>query len=132
MVLSCSLEPEKRKIMKKLLQPLVIAVLAIPTLAMANTPETTTVEKVQAAQGATTASATVQDTNVTVMSPRTGIKYTFPNAQQRPIILKTAAVSAATTTTATRIVATNPALSMESQEQAKQTLIGGSTQLAAN
>ncbi|TCB79855.1 hypothetical protein [Acinetobacter sp. ANC 4173] len=118
--------------MKKLLRPLVIAVLAIPTLAMANTPATTTVAKVQAAQGATTASATVHDTNVTVMSPRTGIKYAFPNPQQRPIILKTAAVSAATTATATRIVATNPALSVESQEQAKQTLVGSSTQLAAN
>ncbi|MGQ9373121.1 hypothetical protein ACUM6W_04690 [Acinetobacter tandoii] len=118
--------------MKKLLRPLVVAVLAIPTLAMANTPETTTVAKVEAAQGATTAAATVQDTNVTVMSPRTGIKYTFPNAQQRPIILKTAAVSAATTTTASRIVATNPALSVESQEQAKLTLVGSPTQLAAN
>ncbi len=118
--------------MKKLLRPLVVAVLAIPTLAMANTPETTTVTKVEAAQGATTAAATVQDTNVTVMSPRTGIKYTFPNAQQRPIILKTAAVSAATTTTASRIVATNPALSVESQEQAKLTLLGSPTQLAAN
>lgn len=118
--------------MKKLLRPLVVAVLTIPTLAMANTPETTTVAKVEAAQGATTAAATVQDTNVTVMSPRTGIKYTFPNAQQRPIILKTAAVSAATITTASRIVATNPALSVESQEQAKQTLVGSPTQLAAN
>lgn len=117
--------------MKKLLRPLVVAVLAIPTLAMANTPETT-VAKVEAAQGATTAAATVQDTNVTVMSPRTGIKYTFPNAQQRPIILKTAAVSAATTTTASRIVATNPALSVESQEQAKLTLAGSPAQLAAN
>jgi len=105
--------------MKKLLRPLVVAVLAIPTLAMANTPETTTVAKVEAAQGATTAAATVQE-------------YTFPNAQQRPIILKTAAVSAATTTTASRIVATNPALSAESQEQAKLTLAGSPTQLAAN
>ena len=118
--------------MKKLLQPLVIAALAIPTLAMANTPATTTMAKVTAAQGETTAPATVQDTNVTVMSPRTGIKYTFPNPQQRPIILKTAAVSAATTTTASRIVAANPALSVESQEQAKQALAGNSPQLAAN
>ncbi|MCJ8161120.1 hypothetical protein [Acinetobacter zhairhuonensis] len=118
--------------MKKLLQPLVIAALAIPTLAIANTPTTTTVAKVAAAQGATTAPATVQDSNVTVMSPRTGIKYTFPNPQQRPIILKTAAVAAATSETASRIVATNPALSVESQEQAKQTLAGSPAQLAAN
>ncbi|NCI78522.1 hypothetical protein [Acinetobacter kanungonis] len=118
--------------MKKLLQPLVIAALAIPTLAMANTPATTTAAKVAAAQGATTAPATVQDTNVTVMSPRTGIKYTFPNPNQRPIILKTAAVAPATSETASRIVATNPALSVESQEQARQTLAGSPTQLAAN
>ena len=43
------------KTMKKVLQTLMIAALALPTLIIANTAKTTTVDKVQAARGATTA-----------------------------------------------------------------------------
>ena len=120
------------KTMKKVLQTLMIAALALPTLTFANTAQTTTIDKVQAARGATTAQAVVKDDNITVMSPRTGIRYTFANPNQRPVILKTTAVTAANSTNVNRIVASNPALSTASQEKAKQALLSESAQLASN
>ena len=120
------------KAMKKVLQTLMIAALALPTLTFANTPQTTTIDKVQAARGATTAQAVVKDDNITVMSPRTGIRYTFANPNQRPVILKTTAVTAANSANVNRIVASNPALSTASQEKAKQALLSESAQLASN
>ena len=120
------------KTMKKVLQTLMIAALALPTLIFANTAQTTTVDKVQAARGATTAQAMVKDDNITVMSPRTGIRYTFANPNQRPVILKTTAVTAANSANVNRIVASNPALSTASQEKAKQALLSESAQLASN
>ena len=118
--------------MKKVLQTLMIAALALPTLTFANTAQTTTIDKVQAARGATTAQAVVKDDNITVMSPRTGIRYTFANPNQRPVILKTTAVTAANAANVNRIVASNPALSTASQEKAKQALLSESAQLASN
>ena len=106
--------------MKKILQPLMILALAIPGLAFANEPAKKT-----------TANA-VKDENTTVMSPRTGIRYTFANPQQRPVVLKTAAITPANVANANRIVASNPALSAASQEKAKQALLSESTQLASN
>jgi hypothetical protein len=120
------------KTMKKVLQTLMIAALALPILTFANTPQTTTIDKVQAARGATTAQAVVKDDNITVMSPRTGIRYTFANPNQRPVILKTTAVTAANSANVNRIVASNPALSTASQEKAKQALLSESAQLASN
>lgn len=118
--------------MKKVLKPLMIAVLAIPVMAFANAPQTTTVEKVKQAIGPTTAPVIV-DANgqVTVQSPRTGIKYSFTNPN-RPIVLQTAAVTAANSVNADRIVATNPALSVTSQQEAKQVLLSQASQLAKN
>ena len=110
--------------MKKLLKPALFTVLGLPALAMANTaPQTTTLEKVQAATGATQAQAEIKNDTVTVISPRTGIRYTLGNTGGRPIILKTAAIAAVTPSTVNRIVATNPALSASSQEKAKQSLL---------
>ena len=120
------------KTTKKVLQTLMIAALTLPTLTFANTPQTTTIDKVQAARGATTAQAVVKDDNITVMSPRTGIRYTFANPNQRPVILKTTAVTAANSANVNRIVASNPALSTASQEKAKQALLSESAQLASN
>lgn len=108
--------------MKKVLQPLMILALAIPGLAFANEPSKTT-----AANG-----AVVKDDNITVMSPRTGIRYTFANPQQRQVILKTAAITPANAANANRIVASNPALSAASQEKAKQALLSEAGQLASN
>lgn len=112
--------------MKKILKPLCVVALALPTLAFANaTAQTTTVAKVQAATGASVAQAEVKDHSTTVISPRTGIRYTLGDTAGRPIILKTAAISAVTPATANRIVASNPALSASSQEKAKQALLDG-------
>ncbi len=118
--------------MKKVLQPLMLAVLAIPVLTFADTPLTTTPEKVQQAIGATTAPAVQNDGNITVQSPRTGIRYTFANPQQRPVVLNTAAIKAANAANADRIVASNPALSAASQQKAKQALLTEASQLAKN
>ena len=119
--------------MKKVLQPLMIAALAIPTLTFANNAaQTTTVDKVQAARGATTAPEVALDGNITVASPRTCISYTFANTNLRPVVLETAAVTAANAANVNRIVASNPALSPASQEKAKQALLSEATQLASN
>lgn len=112
------------KKMKKILKPLAVVLFALPTLAIADTgTQTTTVDKVQAAKGTTTAQTEVKNDSTTVISPRTGIRYTLGNTAGRPIILKTASITAVTPATANRIVASNPALSTSSQEKAKQTLL---------
>ena len=117
--------------MKKVLQPFMIAMLAMPASAFANT-QTTTPEKVKQALGAQTAQAQVgADGQVTIASPRTGIKYTFANPN-RPIVMQTAAIAAANSANADRIVASNPALSDASQQKAKQALLNEAGQLARN
>ena len=115
--------------MKKVLKPIMIAALVLPTFALA---ETTTAAKVQQARGATTAPAAQTDGNITVQSPRTGIRYTFANPNKRPVVLQTAAIAPVNSVTVNRIVAANPALSPISQENAKQALLSESAQLAAN
>lgn len=118
--------------MKKLLQPLMIAVLAVPAFAFADSVQTTTPDKVKQALGATTAEVQVgTDGKVTVTSPRTGIKYTFENPN-KPIVLQTAAIAAANAANADRIVAENPALSSASQQNAKKALLNEAAQLARN
>lgn len=116
--------------MKTLLKPFMIAALAIPTLSFAASE--TTVDKIKQAVGPTTAPVQV-DANgqVTVESPRTGIRYTFANPN-RPIVLQTQAIAAANAANADRIVASNPALSATSQQQAKQALLNEAAQLAQN
>lgn len=128
--------------MKKILKPVLFAVMALPMLAFAETapqptmiaesaPQTTTIAKVQAATGVTSAQTEVKNDSTTVISPRTGIRYTLGDTAGRAIILKTAAIAAVTPATANRIVASNPALSASSQEKAKQALLASNT-IAAN
>ncbi|CAM9280490.1 MULTISPECIES: hypothetical protein [Acinetobacter] len=117
--------------MKKVLKTLMIAALAMPALSFAETAATTTLDKVQQAVGSTTAQVQRTDEQVTVASPRTGIRYTFAN-QNRPIVLQTAAIAPANAANADRIVASNPALSAASQQQAKQALLNEAGQLAKN
>ena len=57
--------------------------------------------------------------NTTVISPRTGIRYTLGNTGNRTIILQTAAIAPANSANINRIVASNPALSPKSQEKQK-------------
>jgi len=94
--------------MKKALKVGLVALSTVSTFAMA-AQQTTTAEQ-------------VNDTQITVISPRTGISYTFNNNNQT-IVLQTQAIAAANTVTADRIVASNPALSAESQQKAKQALL---------
>lgn len=94
--------------------------------------QTTTVEKVQAARGPITAEAEVKHDTVTVISPRTGIRYTLGNTGNRQIILQTPAIVPANSANINRIVATNPAISSTSQEKAKIALIGAEAVQAAN
>ncbi|EXE40380.1 hypothetical protein [Acinetobacter baumannii] len=127
--------------MKKVLQPLFLTILAVPSFVFAaettSAPQTTTVDKVLAAKGPTSAQAVVKQENTTVISPRTGIRYTLGNTGNRPIILQTAAIAPANSANINRIVASNPALSPKSQEKAKVALIGeaavaGAAAVAAN
>ena len=112
--------------MKKILKPLLAVFLAVPAFAFAETaPQTTTtLANVQAATGTTIAQTEVKNDTTTVISPRTGIRYTLGNTGGREIILKTAAVAAVTPNTINRVMASNPALSASSQEKVKQALLG--------
>lgn len=116
------------KTMKKPLQLLILASVAVSSVGFANeAPQattTTTVDKVLAAKGATTAEAQVKREVTTVISPRTGIRYTLGDTGNRPIVLQTAAIAPANSANINRIVASNPALSAKSQEKAKIALIG--------
>ena len=118
--------------MKKLLQTLLVAACVVPTMAMATGAQTTSVDKVKAAVGPTSTQAQVNNGQVTLVSPRTGISYTFSNPDNRPMVLETAKVSAANSANAQRIMASNPALSAASQEKAKQALLNEQEQVARN
>jgi len=119
--------------MKKALQLLVLASTALTGLAFANeATQTTTVDKVIAAKGSTTAEAQVKREVTTVVSPRTGIRYTLGDTGNRPIVLQTAAIAPANSANINRIVASNPALSAKSQEKAKIALIGEAAVQAAD
>ena len=110
--------------MKILLKTIFAATLTLPVLAFADTaPQTTTVEKVQAAAGVMTAEAEVKNDSTTIISPRTGIRYTLGNTNGRAIILKTAAIAPVTPATVNRVVASNPALSVSIQEKVKLALL---------
>ena len=117
--------------MKILLKTIFATTLTLPAFAFADTvPQRTTVEKVQAAAGVMTAQAEVKNDSTTVISPRTGIRYTLGNTNGRPIILKTAAIAPVTPATVNRVVASNPALSVSSQEKVKLALLDGSPVVA--
>lgn len=66
-----------------------------------------------------------EDGYTTFISPRTGVSYSLDNPNQAEIIFKPSEISAVTAENVQRIVATNPALSPESQEQARQKLAQG-------
>ncbi|OTG63155.1 hypothetical protein [Acinetobacter silvestris] len=118
--------------MKKLLKALFMATVTLPVLAFADTaPQATTVANVQAAAGVTTAQAEVKNDSTTVISPRTGIRYTLGNTGGRPIILKTTAIAAVTPSTVNRVIAVNPALSAASQEKVKLALLENTTAAVA-
>lgn len=117
--------------MKKVLQTLFFSAMVMPAISFA-APSTTTIDKVQAATGEVAAQAQVKKQATIIASPRTGIHYNLGETGTRPIILKTAAIAPATEATVSRIVASNPALSAASQENAKKALLDSAKTLASN
>ena len=112
--------------MKKALQAVFVSALVLPTFAFAeNAPQAKTVpvEQVIAAQGAPVVQADINNQNTVVVSPRTGVRYTLGNTGSRPVLFRAALLTPVDANNVDRIVATNPALSVESQEKAKQTLL---------
>lgn len=65
----------------------------------------------------------VQGNTTMVISPRTGIRYALGDTQGRSVQIQTAAIAPANSATVKRIVASNPALSVESQQQAEKSLL---------
>ena len=121
--------------MKKPLQLLVLASAAVSTFAFAADAlpkQTTTVDKVVAATGTTSAQAEVKREVTTVVSPRTGIRYSLGETGNRPIVMQTIAIAPANSANIHRIVASNPALSAKSQQKAKIALIGEEAVQAAD
>ena len=116
--------------MKTILASIFAVAMTLPSLAFAQ--QTTSVEKVQEAIGPTSTQAQINQGQVTLVSPRTGISYTFSNPEGRPMVLETAKVAAANSANVNRIVASNPAVSAASQEQAKLALLNEQAQLARN
>ena len=97
--------------MKKTLQILILSSAAVSGFAVAeDAPQTTTLDKVLAAQGNTTAEAQVKRDVTTIISPRTGVRYTLGNTGNQTIILQTAAIAPANSANINRIVASNPAI----------------------
>lgn len=99
---------------------LALLALTFSQASFANTPTAATIEQAVAKP---TVEVSQQGKLTTVVSPRTGISYTLSNATTRDIIFKAEAIEVANATTAQRIVATNPAISPESQQQAQQNLL---------
>ena len=117
--------------MKILLKSIFAVTFTLPVIAFANTPaETTTIAKVQAATGAMAAQAEVRNDSTTVISPRTGIRYTLGNTGGRRIVLETAAIAPVTPATVNRVLASNPALSVSSQEKVKLALLDNNAVIA--
>ena len=75
-------------------------------------------------KGSTTARAQIKRDATIVVSPRTGVRYNLGDTENRPIIFHTQTIAPANAANIHRIVATNPALSVQSQEKAKMALIG--------
>lgn len=65
------------------------------------------------------------EAEVVFISPRTGVNYVLDNPTRATMEFKANSLEAANATTAERIVASNPALSPESQQKARQTLADG-------
>ncbi len=100
--------------MKKVLQFALASVCVLPMSAFANAVTQQLPQTIQ---------AKVQDDKTVLVSPRTGIQYQIENPEQRPVVFQTTEITAAHALNAERIMASNPALSVESQQKAKQALI---------
>lgn len=86
---------------------------------------TTTVAaaQIKAVTSGSAANVTQQNSNSVMVSPRTGLRYVVNNPANRPIVFETGALQPVTAQNVKRIVATNPALSEKSQQQAEKALL---------
>lgn len=101
-----------RILMKKSLILLMTAVCSVSVMAQTTLPTL-----------GTTAPVYTEENTTTLMSPRTGIEYTLSNPQKIKYVMRVEKITPANEQTAKRIMAKNPALSAQSQEQARQVLL---------
>ena len=78
---------------------------------------------VQSATSLPNVHATQDRENTVFVSPRTGMRYSVSNPSNRKIIFQTEGLKPVTAQNVDRIRATNPMISAESQQQAKQKLL---------
>ena len=78
---------------------------------------------VQSATSLPNVHATQDRENTVFVSPRTGMRYSVSNPSNRKIIFQTEGLKPVTAQNVDRIQATNPMISAESQQQAKQKLL---------
>lgn len=67
--------------------------------------------------------AVQQNDKIRLTSPRTGMHYVLTNSGNRSIVFQTEAMAAVNAQNVNRIVATNPALSVDSQQIAMKNLL---------
>ena len=99
------------------------AMLTLSVSAFANDSISVNADTVEALIAQPVVEAVQKNGQTVLISPRTGVKYTLSNANNVPITFQTEVVAAATAANAGRIVATNPALSPESQQKAQAALV---------
>lgn len=100
--------------MKKSLIVLMTAICSVSAIAQNTLPTV----------GATAPTPVYNEENTTTLtSPRTGIEYTLANPQKIKYVMRVEKITPANEQTAKRIMAKNPALSAQSQEQARQALL---------
>ena len=96
-----------------------------PSIEEATTSPSMTVKAatVQSATSLPNVHATQDRENTVFVSPRTGMRYSVSNPSNRKIIFQTEGLKPITAQNVDRIRATNPVISAQSQQQAKQKLL---------
>ena len=99
------------------------AVKSAPTLLTTASPMTVKAATVQSATSLPNVHASQNRENTVFVSPRTGMRYSVSNPSNRKIIFQTEGLKPITAQNVDRIRATNPVISAQSQQQAKQKLL---------
>ncbi len=114
----------KKSLVKIALFSVAVAVATIGNAEQSSLAQSSVVSASTAQSAIHTASvSSKQEGDKTVLiSPRTGMRYILNNPSRVAIVFKTEALAPVNAQNINRIVATNPAISPQSQEQAKQEL----------
>ena len=99
------------------------AVESAPTPLTTPSPMTVKAATVKSATSVPDVHATQDRENTVFVSPRTGMRYSVSNPSNRKIIFQTEGLKPITAQNVDRIRATNPVISAQSQQQAKQKLL---------